>query len=434
MPNFAIAFSEIRLLLTLFVVVISQSLPLLSEEPIRNANWGSFRGENGVGTIPNCDVPLPWSSTDVAWEMPLPGKGHTSPVLWNEIAFVSSADIENGQQHLIAIELATGQVKWRKTYPSRTYPIHARNSFASSTPCVNEAAVFFSWASPDGLSLIALNHDGSQLWQRELGTYVSQHGFGCSPVLFGKTLVLVNSQDAQQLPAGVAPGQSRVMACDSQTGQLLWETPRTTTRVCYGTPTLFNDPSAGPALLLSNTGDGLSALSLETGEPLWNHKVFSKRCISSPQVVGELAIGTEGSGGGGNQLIAVTLSGQHEILFKIGRSAPYVPTPVALGELLFLWGDTGIVTCVKLPAGDVLWSKRIGGNVSSSPVIAGNKLIGIADDGTVTILAASAEFSELGSVKLNETCRATPALSKHFILLRTQSRLLCIGSPAAPQQ
>ncbi|MEO8272208.1 MAG: PQQ-binding-like beta-propeller repeat protein, partial [Aureliella sp.] len=109
--------------------------------------------------------------------------------------------------------------------------------------------------------------------------------------------------------------------------------------------------------------------------------------------------------------------------------APYVPTPVALGELLFLWGDTGIVSCVKLPSAEVLWSKRIGGNVSSSPVIAGNKLIGIAEDGTVTILSATPEFSELGSIKLNETCRATPALSQHFILLRTQSRMLCIGSP-----
>ena len=415
------------------ITVVPLTFSLYAEEPLRNADWGRFRGENGAARIPICDVPLPWSSTDVAWEMALPGKGNASPVLWGELAFVSSADLGDGQQHLYAIDLSTGRVKWHKVFPSRSYPIHARSSFASSTPCVTETAIYFSWANPAGLALVALRHDGSQLWQKDLGPYVSQHGFGCSPVLFGRTLVLVNSQDALELPAGVAPGQSRVMAFDSQTGQLLWQTPRTTTRVCYGTPTLFTDPIAGPALLLSNTGDGLSALSLETGEPLWNHKVFNKRCVSSPLVVGNLAIGTDGSGGGGNALIAVDINGQHQVQFKIGRSAPYVPTPVTLGDLMFLWGDTGIVSCIKLPAADVVWSKRIGGNVSSSPIIAADKLIGIAEDGTVTILAATTEFRELGSIKLNETCRATPALSEHFILLRTQSRLLCIGSPAAQQ-
>lgn len=408
-------------------------LPLIlhAVEPSRNIGWGRFRGERNTGSILHCDVPLPWRSSDVAWEAALPGQGNASPILWGDLAFVSSADLDSGEQHLQAIQVSSGQVQWHKTYPSRTYPVHARSSFASSTPCANESAVFFSWANPDNLSLIALRHDGSELWRRDqLGSYVSQHGFGSSPILFGQTLILFNSQDAEELPAGVAPGHSRVMAFDSLTGNLLWETPRATTRVCYSTPTSFTDSVAGPALLLSNAGDGLSALSLETGKVLWEQKVFSKRCISSPLVVGNMAIGTEGSGGGGNELFAVNLTEPHQLLFKINRSAPYVPTPVALGDLLFLWGDTGIVSCLKLPTGDVVWSKRIGGNVSSSPVIAGDKLIGIAEDGTVSILAAASEFSELGSIKLEETCRATPALSEHFILLRTQSRLICVGSPA----
>ena len=420
-----------RSLAVLCGLAIYLPLMLHAVEPNRSIGWGRFRGERNAGSILHCDVPLPWRSTDVSWELALPGQGNASPILWGELAFVSSADLDSGEQHLQAIQVSSGQVQWHKTYPSRTYPLHARSSFASSTPCANESAVFFSWANPDNLSLIALRHDGSELWRRDqLGGYVSQHGFGSSPILFGQTLILFNSQDAEELPAGVAPGHSRVMAFDSLTGKLLWETLRATTRVCYSTPASFTDAVAGPALLLSNAGDGLSALSLETGEVLWEQKVFSKRCISSPLVVGNLAIGSEGSGGGGNELVAVNLTEPHQLLFKIDRSAPYVPTPVALSDLLFLWGDTGIVSCVKLPTGEVVWSKRIGGNVSSSPVIAGDKLIGIAEDGTVTILAAAAEFSELGSIKLEETCRATPALSEHFILLRTQSRLICVGSPA----
>ena len=280
--------------------------------------------------------------------------------------------------------------------------------------------------------LLALGHDGSELWRRDLGAYVSQHGFGGSPILCGQTLVLVNSQDAEELPQGIAPGQSRVMAFDSLTGEQLWETNRTTTRVCYSTPTLFDDAVAGPALLLSNTGDGFSALSLQTGSPLWSQKVFGRRCVSSPLVVGDLAIGTEGAGGGGNKLFAISLTPPHAVQLQIDRAAAYVPTPVSSGDLLFLWGDAGIVSCIKLPTGKVLWTKRIGGNVSSSPVIAGDKLIGTAEDGTVTILSATKDFREYGKVRLDEGCRATPALSEHFVLLRTQSRLICVTSPTSP--
>ncbi len=412
-------------------VLLLHFLPLATgaEPTSTQTHWGRFRGANGCGVHPTCDAPLPWQAADVNWELPLPGLGNGSPVLNGDLAFVLSAEADTAELHLIAIDVHDGQTLWTRSFESQRYPIHARSSFASSTPCVNESSVFVCWGNPESTWVVALTHDGQELWKYDLGSYTSQHGFGSSPVLFGKTLVLFDSQDAEELPPGVPPGQSRVIALHCDTGDLLWETNRTTTRVCYSSPTLFDDPQAGPALLFSNTGDGLFALSLESGQPLWNNKVFTKRCISTPQVIGGLAIGSEGSGGGGNVLFGVDIADGHEVRLKIDRSAPYVPTPVAKGDLMFLWGDTGIVSCVRLPAGDVLWSKRIGGNVSSSPVIAGDRLIGISEDGTVTILAAAAEFAELGRVKLAETCRATPALGEHFILFRTASRLICVGRP-----
>ena len=128
-------------------------------------------------------------------------------------------------------------------------------------------------------------------------------------------------------------------------------------------------------------------------------------------------------------LFAVRLTGEHELAFQIDRAAPYVPTPVAKGNLLFLWSDNGIVSCVRVPENQVVWSKRIGGNVSTSPVIAGDRLIGIAEDGTLTAIAASENFQELGSIKLEDTVRATPALSRDYILIRSDSKLLCVGQP-----
>ncbi len=411
---------------------IASIVPAMAVEPTNTdvRQWGRFRGANGVGGVEKCDVPLPWKAEDVAWEVELPGTGNGSPIFYGDQVFIAAANPETAERHLLSYRLKDGHKLWDKRVESKPYHLHARSSYASSTPCLNDSAVFFCWATPDSMIVMALNHAGEELWKLEdLGTYTSQHGFGASPALFGKTLVVLNSQDTADLPPGTKPGESQVMAFDCETSKLKWATPRTASRACYGAPTLYKDSSGADALLFCNTGDGLFALDLETGKPLWNANVFSKRCVSSPVIVGDLAIGTEGSGGGGNVLYAVDVNGKHEVKLKVDRSAPYVPTPVAKDSLLFMWGDAGIVSCLQLPGGDTLWSKRIGGNVSSSPVIAGDKLIGIAEDGTVTVLAASSGFNELGSVELGATCRSTPAVSEHFILIRTDKKLICIGKP-----
>lgn len=409
-----------------FAIVGSQSVVLGEDTP---GLWNRFRGNNGRGVVSTCRVPLPWKKSDVAWEIRPPGIGNGSPMVHGDRIFLMSADPDSAERYLLAYHRRTGKELWRKTYPSQPHHLHSRSSYASCTPCVSAEAVYFTWATPGNVVLMALSHSGEKLWSKDLGPYVSQHGYGASPALIGNKVILFNSQQADQLRPGMQPGESRVTAFDAATGEVIWKTPRTTTRACYGLPALFRDTSGEEALLFSNTGDGLFALSLETGKPLWNKKVFAKRCVSCPLVVGDLAIGTEGSGGGGNILYAVDLKGNHDVKIKIIRSAPYVPTPVASGDLLFLWDDRGIVTCVRLPSGEVVWSNRISGNVSTSPVIAGDKVLGIAEDGTVTILAASEAFRELGSIKLGDTTRATPFVADDYLLLRTNSKLICVGKP-----
>ncbi len=104
----------------------------------------------------------------------------------------------------------------------------------------------------------------------------------------------------------------------------------------------------------------------KTGSPAWNRKTFTKRCVSSPVIIGDLVIGTEGSGGGGNMLFAIDTKRNHEMVFELRKAAPYVPTPVGRGNLMFLWDDKGIASCISMPSGEVVWTERIGGNVSSS--------------------------------------------------------------------
>lgn len=410
---------------SLFVCLVT--LLGLAQVSQAQSTWNRFRGQNGSAMLADCRAPLPWTSADVAWTVKLPGKGNGSPIIHGDQVYLLSAHPQSAERYVLCYDLATGKERWRKSYPSSTHALHARSSYASTTPCADEDAVYVTWGAPESVTVKAFTHRGEELWSRDLGRYVSQHGFGNSPMLADGKLIVVNSQDALELPEGVAPGQTVVMALDPKSGKTIWQTPRETTRVCYGVPITIRDDSGREVLLMNETGDGIFALDVRTGAPVWNRKTFTKRCVSSPVVIGDLVIGTEGSGGGGNMLFAVDTKRNHEMAFEIRKAAPYVPTPVGKGDLMFLWDDKGIVSCVRMPGGEVLWSERVGGNVSSSPVIAADKLIGISEDGVVTVLAAEAQFKNHGQVKLGETTRATPALHKDCILVRSDSTLTRVG-------
>ena len=168
------------------------------------------------------------------------------------------------------------------------------------------------------------------------------------------------------------------------------------------------------------------ALDVSNGSVVWKHPCFEQRVCSSSVLLGNILIGTHGSGGGkDNRLVAWDIETQKE-LFRINRAAPYVPTPVSVDGLLFLWSDNGIVTCVEISTGVSLWSNRIGGDYSGSPVIIGKSLINVSHDGVVNILAASKEFQKLGTVETGKTVRSTIAADSEHVLLRTDSELLIV--------
>jgi outer membrane protein assembly factor BamB len=179
---------------------------------------------------------------------------------------------------------------------------------------------------------------------------------------------------------------------------------------------------------MASTGEGLFAVNPSNGNTNWAQKVFSMRTISSPQLVSGLIFGTTGSGQGGNYIVALRPGKEPEVAYEIKKEAPYVPTPVALGNLLFLWSDKSIVTCINADDGSKVWQQRVPSvGVSGSPIRIADKIYCVDEAGVVFVIAAAGEFKELGRMELKEECRSTPAVSDGVLYIRTLSKLYSIG-------
>lgn len=416
---------------TLVLLVAAQVLPSCSNAQ----EWPRFRGPNGTGESEATTVPGTWTDDDYNWVTKLPGVGNSSPVLWGEKLFILSADPETATRFVLCIDSQKGTEIWRRDFASQTHHLHTMSSYASSTPAVDRELVFVAWSTPASLTLMALTHAGEIVWQKDLGPWSGQHGFGTSPVLFEDLVILSNSQEDPKKgkPLERLP-DSYLMAFDRQTGEERWRIRRATDNVTYSVPAIFQ-PKAGAAQLVNlSTGSGMYSIDPRTGQELWSTVVFDKRTVSSPVVKGDLIFGSTGSGGGGSYVTGVRSDGQHaEVAFQVKTQAPYVPTVVAKDDLLFLISDAGIACCVDLQSGELHWRNRIGGNYQSSPVRVADKVYCLSIEGEMVVLAASKDYAELGRIPLGEGSRATPAVAGGRMFIRTFSKLMSIGGPKEQQ-
>ncbi|MEX0939424.1 MAG: PQQ-binding-like beta-propeller repeat protein [Pirellulales bacterium] len=385
--------------------------------------WTRFRGPNGAGQSDSAGIPTEFSATDNTWRIELPGIGHSSPVLWGEKLFLTSGDPAGGDQYVMCIDAITGRNIWTRTVPSEPHHLHERNSFASGTPAVDDQRLYLAWATPDSYKLMAMSHEGEEVWQRDLGPFVSQHGFGTSPIVYGEMLIISNDQREG--------GESFLLAVDRKTGETRWKTPRPSREAAYSTPCVRTTPDGSEELIFNSGAAGIAGVDPATGAINWNIEVFEMRSVSSPVLAGDLIFGSCGSGAGGNYVVAVRPGDKSgtaaKIAYRVAESAPYVPTSVVAGERAFLWWDKGAVTCIDIADGKVHYKNRVPGGYSGSPVRVGSRIFCINDDGEVIVLAAEPEFKVLARNSLGDYSRATPSIALGRMYLRTYSSLVCIG-------
>jgi outer membrane protein assembly factor BamB len=196
---------------------------------------------------------------------------------------------------------------------------------------------------------------------------------------------------------------------------------------------VYEPENGRPALIFNSQAHGISALDPDTGKVLWEFdQAFDKRTVSSPIIAGDLILGSCGSGGGGNFVTAVR-AGDHaqgknpELAYQMKKSAPYVTTGIVVGDLAWLWSDSGILTCLRAATGEIRYQERVGGDFFASPLWVDGRLFCVSTAGELVVVEASDKFNVLHRYALNELCHTTPAVAGGKMFVRTEKHLWSIG-------
>jgi outer membrane protein assembly factor BamB len=398
---------------------------LLAAMPARAQEWTRFRGPNGTGISSATTVPVQFTEKDFNWKVQLPGVGHSSPVLWGKKLFLTSAEAASGKRHLVCLNAADGKLLWLRTHTFPSYATHKLNNFASGTPAVDAENVYVIFGTAESFVVHAYDHSGKPLWQQDLGSFSVQHGAGNSPVVVGDIVIVAKEPDMAE---GVIAG------LDRKTGAVRWKRERPSREVPYATPLIYQ-PKDGPAeVIIANGVHGLTSLDPRTGETNWQTKEgFKVRTVASPVLLPNgLLFQTAGNGGGVRQAVAVKPGSKKSgepgtVAYTVTRAVSYVPTPIVVGDRLYMWGDAGIVTCMKADTGDVVWSERAEGNFFGSPVCVNGKLYAISQKGELVVIDTGDQFKPLARIDLGETSHATPAVADGVMYLRTETHLISVG-------
>lgn len=389
--------------------------------------WTRFRGPNGQGHSNAKNIPVKWSQTDYLWTADLPGSGHSSPVIWGDKLFITCCDQKQARASILALSTADGKTLWKKDYELIDSRMNALNSYAASTPAVDKDRIFVIWPTPNELSVIALDHDGNEKWNKTFGPIFSRHGPCVSPMLYGDLVVFTQEQETNE--KGL---KSRWLALDRNDGQTRWEIPRDNgSHVSHATPCVNADDSGRDYLVFSSLVYGISAVDPKDGSILWEQPGFTVRALTSPVLAENLIIATCGSGGSGKTLMAVRPASKGKpaaVAYKIeDRTVPFVSSAIVVNNLLFTFHDQGQVVCRDVQTGAEKWSQKPAGRFFSSPICIEDRLYCVNTDGEVVVIKAADRYELLAVNPLGEKTQATPTVSGGVLYLRTLTKVFAVG-------
>ena len=417
------------------------------------ANWPQWRGPDGSGISNEKNLPAEWTpGKNIRWKTPIAGRGHSSPIVWGNRIFLTTA-IEGelvpgakavkhmdgdkefihpdsvGADHkhtfkVIALDRNSGKILWESVawegtpYDNR----HRKSSYAASTPATDGTLVYAFFGTE---GLYAYDYNGKLAWKAQLGNLGTVGmGTGTSPILF-ENLVIVQCDEENG-------ASSFIVALNKQTGKEVWRTPRKV-QVSWSTPILVH--TAKRAELITSGTEFVISYDPATGKELWRHKGVESNAIPSPVANSEMAFVVAGFpakiamaiklGGSGD------LTGTPNVPWTYAKGTAYVPSPILYGDYLYLTTDRGILTCIDAKTGEV---KYEGGRIpipatfTASPVAFEGKILMTSEDGDTFIVKAGPTHEIIGVNSIGEAVYASPAIADGRIFIRGEKNLYCIGS------
>ncbi len=383
-------------------------------------DWPQFRGPSSDGHAVGPATPVEWSDTkNVAWKTRVSGFGWSSPVVVEGRVFVTTA-VPRGESlslRAMAFDAATGKTIWDREVRAveKAPSIHAKNSHASPTPVVRDSSVFVHFGAL-GMARLATS-DGTVQWSCFELDYPPVHGSGGSPVLHDGKLVIVC--DGSKDPF--------VAAVDAKTGKVAWKTPRgVKARISHSFVTATVAIVDGKAQVMAPGPDHFAAYDLASGAELWRVLAPGWSVVPQPALGHGLVIYNHDYDH--PELMAVKLGGKGDVtdshvVWRIKRGAPSTPSPLLVGDELYFVSDDGIASCVNAKTGDRHWMERLGGNFSASPIFANGRVLFLNEAGRATWVKADKEFAVLGTNEVPGRTFATPAFLDGAMYLRTDETL-----------
>jgi hypothetical protein len=421
-----------RTLVVAFAVVVgglSSPAPCAETE-----NWPMWRGPRGDGTSLERNIPTQWdgqSGRNIAWKTPIPGRGHSSPIVWQDRVFVVSCLPDSQERVLVALDRHSGNILWQKSVLNAPLENkHHLNSHASGTPATDGELVYVTFLEPNGsvdtggrrtpgeMVVAAYDFAGRQKWLVRPGPFASVHGYCSCPVLFEDKVIVNGDHD----------GDGYIVALDRRTGKPIWKIDRPNHTRSYVTP-IIREIGGRMQMILSGS-KCTASYDPRTGAELWYMDGPTEQFVASPVYDGRFVYLTAGYPEYHILAVDPTHSGklgQEAIAWRTTKGCAYVPSPILCGEHFLVVSDSGIGSCYHAQSGRQLWMQRLGRHYSASLVTAAGLVYFLSDDGEMKVVRPGEKLDVVAENQLGESCYASPAISQGQIFIRGEKHLYCIG-------